>query len=285
MSPAITDSPPPTAPAPAAGDGWALFLDIDGTLLEHHRDPTGVVVDQDLRDLLTRLDRRLGGAVAVISGRSLASIDTLFQPMRLRAGGLFGIEMRLSPADPAVAAPEPPALAALAARAHAEFGHVRSIVIERKGPVLAIHTGPAPGTLDEVTRLAKAALPGLPPGYRIVEGNVGVELMPAQALKGDAVGRFMATEPFKGRRPIFIGDDVPDEHAFESVHRLGGVAVKVGRPEQATAAPYALADVAAVRAWLGDPQFPLLDRLARQEGRPLPATETPPRLSRMAGLM
>lgn len=251
--------------APTAGDRWALFLDIDGTLLEHHKDPTGVVVDDELRDLLKLLDERLGGALAVISGRSLASIDTLFQPMVLRAGGLFGIEMRLSPDQPAVAAEEPPALAALAERAQAEFATASNIVIERKGPVLALHTGPHPDSLDHITRMAKAALPSLPQGYRVVEGNVGVELMPAQALKGDAVHRFMTVEPFKGRRPIFIGDDVPDEHAFESVHGLGGISVKVGKAEQATAALHALADVAAVRAWLGDPQFPLLDKLVRRE--------------------
>ncbi|WP_211115048.1 trehalose-phosphatase [Nitrospirillum amazonense] len=265
MSRAISEAMPSPALAPAAGDRWALFLDIDGTLLEHHKDPTGVVVDDELRTLLSNLDRQLGGAVAVISGRSLASIDTLFQPMVLRAGGLFGIELRLSLDEPAVAAEEPPALAALAERAEAELGRAPNIVIERKGPVLAIHTGPHPQSLDHITRLAKAALPGLPDGYRVVEGNVGVELLPAAALKGDAVYRFMTVEPFKGRRPIFIGDDVPDEHAFESVHALGGIAVKVGRPEQATAALHALADVAAVRAWLGDPQFPLLDKLVRRE--------------------
>ncbi|MEE3624926.1 trehalose-phosphatase [Nitrospirillum sp. BR 11752] len=265
MSRTTSDAKADSALAPTAGDRWALFLDIDGTLLEHHKDPTGVVVDDELRDLLANLDRQLDGALALISGRSLASIDTLFQPLRLRAGGLFGIELRLSPDEPAVAAEEPPALAALAERAQAELGHAPNIVIERKGPVLAIHTGPHPDSLEHITRLAKSALPGLPAGYRVVEGNVGVELLPAQALKGDAVHRFMATPPFQGRRPIFIGDDVPDEHAFESVHGLDGISVKVGRPEQATAALHALADVAAVRAWLGDPQFPLLDKLVRRE--------------------
>ncbi|MDE1150470.1 MAG: trehalose-phosphatase [Azospirillaceae bacterium] len=253
----------PVAAAPKVGDRWAVFLDIDGTLLEHQKDPTAVSVDDELRQLLLALDRQLDGAVAVISGRSLASIDELFQPMVLRAGGIFGLEIRLSPDEPAVAAPEPPALADLARRMEADFG--RTLVIERKGPVLALHTGPDPDLLAHITRLAKGALPGLPEGYRVVEGNVGVELMPARALKGEAVRRFMATETFRGRRPIFIGDDVPDEHAFDCVNDLGGIAIKVGRPEQATAALHALSDVAAVRAWLGDPNFPLLDRLVARE--------------------
>jgi trehalose 6-phosphate phosphatase len=76
-----------------------------------------------------------------------------------------------------------------------------------------------------------------------------VELRPAGADKGDAVRALMKLDPFTGSRPVFLGDDLTDEHAFEAVAAMGGAGVLVG-PQRATAARYRLPSVAAVGDWL-----------------------------------
>ena len=48
---------------------WALFLDVDGTLVEIAVEPDAVHVDIRLITLLTALQRKLDGAVALVSGR------------------------------------------------------------------------------------------------------------------------------------------------------------------------------------------------------------------------
>lgn len=245
----MTDTAPGQTP-PRLGPGrHALFLDIDGTLLEHADHPDAVSVDRDLMDLLTALERRLGGALAFISGRSLSAIDRLFAPLKLCAAGLYGLEHRLRRDGPVVEAKEPEDIAALATEMAAEFSPTPGVYLERKGPVLAIHTRAAPDALAAVKKAAEIALPRLSGGYRIVVGEAGLELMPLQAMKSAAILRFQMQEPFVGTQPIFIGDDTSDESGFELVNEIGGMSIRV-RPKGATAARHTLPDVAAVKAWL-----------------------------------
>lgn len=235
---------------PRLGPGrHALFLDIDGTLLEHADHPDAVSVDRELLDLLTALERRLDGALAFISGRSLSAIDRLFAPLKLCAAGLYGLEHRLRRDGPVVEASEPEDIAALATEMAADFGPTPGVYFERKGPVLAIHTRAAPEALAAVKKAAEIALPRLSGGYRIVVGEAGLELMPRQAMKSAAIRRFQMQEPFAGTQPIFIGDDTSDESGFELVNDMGGVSIRV-RPNAATAARHTLPNVAAVKAWL-----------------------------------
>jgi trehalose 6-phosphate phosphatase len=239
---------------PAPGPDVALFLDIDGTLLEHQPHPESVFVDDDLRNLLLAATGRLDGAVAFITGRSVAMVDRLFQPLALPVAGLYGLEHRLTPGGEATAADEPADLAAVAEALEQEFRDTEGVYFERKGAVLAIHTRAAPQAFAAVQAAAEDALPALPAGYRIVAGNAGLEFLPIEALKGAAIRRFMEIEPFAGRRPVFIGDDVSDESGFEYVNGLGGISVRV-RPRGETAAHYALDGVAAVRNWIGLVRF------------------------------
>lgn len=239
---------------------WALFLDIDGTLVELVDDPSAAAIDASTRELLDRLDRHLGGATAIVSGRTIASIDSLFWPTKRRAAGLYGLEVRSQPAEPAPAAVEPAAIAGLATRWNVEFGCYPGILIERKGPVLSVNTGHDDTLLQLVTRAAERALASLPGQYRIVAGSAGIELLPLEAHKGDAIRNFMAMAPFALRTPIFIGDGEPDEHAFFVVNRMGGISIRVG-PGGPTHAHFQLDDVAAVKAWLSDPAFPNLETL------------------------
>lgn len=246
---AHTTSPAPATEPKLPAGRWALFLDIDGTLLEHADHPEAVSVGPELRDLLLALELRLDGALAFISGRSIGAIDLLFAPLQLRAAGLYGLEHRLRRDGPAEAADEPADIAALAAEMEAEFAREPGVYIERKGPVLAIHTRAAPQALAAVTKAAETALPHLSAQYRVVAGNAGIELMPVEAVKSAAIRRFMELEPFAGRRPVFIGDDTSDESGFETVNEMNGLSIRV-RPTAPTAARHVLADVAATRRWL-----------------------------------
>ena len=227
---------------------WALFLDIDGTLLEHAEHPDAVSVSDELRSLLQGLDHKLNGALAFITGRSVAAVDHLFQPLKLRAAGLYGLEHRLLPDDDVEVAGEPADIAALAEEIEAEFGRGQ-VYIERKGRVLAIHTRAAPHLLPRATQLVEQALASLPKGYRVVAGNAGVELLPLEAAKGAAIRRFMDIAPFTGRRPVFLGDDTSDENGFEAVNDAGGISIRV-KPPAHTTARYGLAGVAETLAWL-----------------------------------
>ncbi|TPK70421.1 trehalose-phosphatase [Mesorhizobium sp. B2-4-15] len=239
----------PNLPAPDVPQGpWALFLDIDGTLLEHAAHPDAVVVNDALRMLLARLETQLDGALAFITGRSIAAVDHLFQPLRLRAAGLYGLEHRLARDGPVEAAGEPADIAALAGEIEAELASA-DVYIERKGPILAIHTRAAPHLLQRATQLVEQALERLPAGYRVLAGNAGVELMPLEAAKGAAIRRFMAEPAFKERCPVFLGDDTSDENGFETVNEMNGISIRI-KPQGQTAARHKLADVGEVLAWL-----------------------------------
>lgn len=227
---------------------FALFLDIDGTLLEHADHPDAVSVSGDLRRLLETLERRLDGALAFITGRSITVVDHLFAPLKLRAAGLYGLEHRLTANGPAEAADEPADIAALAEEIEAEFAGA-GVYLERKGPILALHTRAAPHLLARATELVEQALHRLPPGYRALAGNAGVELMPLEAAKGAAIRRFMKLSPFAGRQPIFLGDDTSDENGFEAINEAGGISIRI-RPQGPTAASCSLSGVAEAIAWL-----------------------------------
>lgn len=227
---------------------YALFLDIDGTLLEHAAHPDAVSVSDGLRSLLAATDARLQGALAFITGRSIAAVDRLFAPLELPAAGLYGLEHRLLANGTVEAAVEPADIAALAEEIEAEFAGA-NVYIERKGPILALHTRAAPHLLKRAIQLVERALERLPPGYRVLPGNAGVELMPFEAVKGAAIRRFMALSAFSGKQPVFLGDDTSDENGFETVDSAGGIAVRI-KPQGHTDAPYALAGVSEALAWL-----------------------------------
>lgn len=226
----------------------ALFLDIDGTLVEHAPHPDAVRVADDLPGILEDLSRRLGGALAFVTGRDLKMVERLFGELGLPAAGTFGLERMLGK-ELQTGDAEATRVAPVFRRMEREFAGIHGVYFEHKGAVLAIHTRAAPEALEKVTALARAALDDLPGGYRLIEGHAGVELLPEGATKNAAIAWFMERHPFKGRVPVFMGDDASDEIGFNWINENDGLSVRV-RPEGPTAARHTLASVAEVHDWL-----------------------------------
>ena len=239
------DPPRPRPPRPA--DDWALFLDVDGCLLELAEAPHEVTVPPPLPDLLDRLSQRLDGALALVSGRALASLDALFAPLQLTAAGLHGLERRSAVAT-VPSPPRSPALAAVHEEARSLADGFPGALVEDKGAAIGLHWRRAPQAAETLRSFAEAALPRLP-GYRLQHGDHVVELRPAEGDKGSAIRALLEEPPFRGRVPVFAGDDITDESGFAVVNAFGGVSVLVG-DRSPSAAHFGLRDPAEVRAWL-----------------------------------
>lgn len=245
----MTDPGSPILPGPPPVQrGWALFLDVDGCLLDFADAPEDVHVPDELRDDLLRLHDGLGGALALVSGRGVAQLDGLFAPLRLPCAGLHGIELRDAGNAPVPTPAAPAALDGIRQRA-AQLARLHpGMRVEDKAATLALHWRAAPEAESALLAFASAALADLP-GYRLQHGNCVVELRPEGGDKGSAVERLMGSPPFAGRLPVFAGDDYTDEDGFATVNALGGLSVIVGE-RRPTAASHALPDPAALRRWL-----------------------------------
>ncbi|MDH4104802.1 MAG: trehalose-phosphatase [Gammaproteobacteria bacterium] len=208
---------------------WCLFLDVDGTLLDIAASPDQVRVESGLHDLLARLLIVLDGAVALISGRPIVELDRLFGPHRWTAAGVHGLERRDSIGswhrqggiDEAAIAQARDLLRQIAERLPGTF-------FEDKGTAVALHYRQVPHAESQVRAEARAIVRVVGPRLSLLEGRMVVELRPAGANKADAIREFLGEAPFKGRRPIFIGDDITDQPALDAVERIGGLSVAVG---------------------------------------------------------
>ncbi|HEY8521156.1 MAG TPA: trehalose-phosphatase [Gammaproteobacteria bacterium] len=226
----------------------ALFLDFDGTLLEIAEEPSRVQPSPRLRALLPELGPATGGAVALISGRMIAEIDRLLEPHRFPAAGIHGLERRDADGRHSTA---DAATAALAAAREALLPLVErhsGLLLEDKRHALALHFRRRPDLEGEVRAAVAALETRLPPELEVMPGRMVFEIKPRAASKGRAIESFMSERPFRGRTPVFVGDDVTDESGFAVVNALGGVSVKVGDGD--SAASFRLADVEAVLDWL-----------------------------------
>lgn len=227
----------------------ALLLDIDGTLLDLAPTPRDVVVPPDLVPTLDGLLERTSGALALVSGRSLADIDWIFAPARYPSVGGHGAEMRLSIESEAVAARAPPMNPDLKRRFAAVARMDPDILVEDKGYSFALHFRRAPhletAIYDAVSAI-RADLPNAP--IEILPGKAVCEIKPSGITKATGVRELMSREPFKGRRPVFLGDDVTDETVFAVMPDFNGLSFSVGRQARGVAGSFA--DPHAVRGWL-----------------------------------
>jgi len=226
----------------------AFFFDLDGTLAPIAPTPEAAAVPVSTIALLQRLRRTTNGALAVISGRALDTIDRMLQPLRLPAGGLHGAQWRgpdghlwEASVDPEESGRLLDALNALAAR------HP-GVQLENKGLSFAIHYRHTPGLEERIRQEVQAAAEPFSRRYALQYGKMVAEVKPRGADKARAIERFMTVEPFASRMPVMAGDDLTDEPAFRAVNQFGGISIKIGGGE--TSASGRLADPAALALWL-----------------------------------
>ena len=234
---------PPSRPAL---EGAALFLDLDGTLAPIAERPDDVGPDRRRNDLLSRLAIRLNGRLAVVSGRSLDDIDRILEGRVACAAAIHGLVRRDARGVIGEAPPHPGLASARATLKDFAAGDPR-LLVEDKSLSLTLHYRLAPDraqdALDLAERLATVT------GLTLQPGDMVVELRTPGASKGDAIRAFMTEAPFKGAQPIFLGDDLTDEHGFFAVRQMGGYGVLIG-PQRRTTAIYRMDGVEEALSWL-----------------------------------
>ncbi len=226
---------------------WAYFLDADGTLIEIAETPDGVLVDAVLLRLIEQLSRACGGALALVSGRSIANLEALIGCRHLPMAGLHGLERRDAEGRWRTHTTAFEAKTAIKSALLPVVERHPGLLLEDKGLTLALHYRQTP-TLAAYVHRFMARQTHLGEGLEIQRGKRVVEIKPAGIDKGSAIDAYLAEPPFRTRRPVFIGDDLNDEHGFAAVNRLDGISIKVGRG--ASCARFRLPDVQAVRRWL-----------------------------------
>ena len=234
------------------GERWqasALFLDVDGTLLDIAESPDSVCVSRELCAALQSLYQRLGGALALVSGRSVDSLDRLFAPLQLPASGVHGAQLRLRAGEPLCRVSTANLSAPIRERLHTLAGAHAGVLVEDKGSSIALHYRCAP-VAGEVLASSLHRLLSEPEGQglRLLPGKMVFEVIAHACDKAQAIRHFLEVEPFAGRHPLFIGDDVTDELALAMMPELGGLALSVG--QLLPGARAAFADAAQVRAAL-----------------------------------
>ena len=228
---------------------WAWFFDVDGTLVEIAASPSRIVVHDELLPLIEQLHSRTKGAVSLITGRAIRDLDQFLPLPGISIAGQHGLELRTADGKmisnmvgQEVLIPVRDALTAAVAR------HP-GLMAEFKGMSMALHYRRAPTLAGYAHRLVRSLQATYAPEFLILKGKRVVELRPAGMDKGEAIRRLMATEPFRGRTPVFIGDDVTDEAGFAVVNAMSGHSIKVGPGP--SSARFRLRSVTQVREWLG----------------------------------
>jgi len=242
----------------------ALFLDFDGTLVALAETPEAIEVPPALVALLGDLHGLLGGAVAVVSGRQIDSIDRYLAPLRLPAAGEHGVQRRDAAGH--MQEQRPPDLVAVLDAANELAGAHPGLLVERKHAAIALHYRLAPD-LEAVCRETMSRVIAGQPQFELLHGKFVFEVKPAGVNKGIAIDAFLREPPFAGRMPVFAGDDTTDETGFAVVQPRGGVAIKVGSGP--SLAVHRLESPRAVFEWLVEAR----DLLA---AGPRPATQGTP---------
>lgn len=241
---------PPELPAADKLDEWAVFFDIDGTLLDIAEKPEAIYVPDGLLSDLAYLSGKLGGALALVTGRSISFVDTILPGTRFPLAGLHGAERR-----DATGRVTPVHLTVNFLKAKEELKRRAErwphILVEDKQAAIAIHYRQVPHLADDMRRLMDEIAVIAGPGWTLQQGKMVVELRPAAHDKGHALETFMAAPPFRAKRPLVFGDDVTDEAMFKAANALGGLSVRIGvAEERPSAATLYLQSPAILRAWL-----------------------------------
>ncbi|EJN01682.1 trehalose-phosphatase [Phyllobacterium sp. YR531] len=229
---------------------WALFLDIDGTLIDLAPTPNGIIVPEVLPEHLSSLYKQLDGAMALVTGRSIESADAMFAPFQFPIAGMHGSEVRDGVGHQATKLID--RLALDEARQELEKLTLRwpQTIIEDKGLAIAVHYRQVPEAERAVQATLSTIHSKLGDGWKLQSGKMVVELLPSGTDKGSAIADFMSTAPYKGRRPLAIGDDLTDEAMFRFVNGSNGRSVRVGTPLFQSDAQYEVNSANDVRSWI-----------------------------------
>jgi trehalose 6-phosphate phosphatase len=190
-----------------------------------------VVVDSQLPNVLARLQDKLGGALAIISGRPIAFLDQHLGSGRFDSAGLHGLEHRIGNDLYLCQAEDHPALRVIVEGLKEIIRDKPGLLIEDKGCSVALHWRLAAHEKEFCIATAHAALESLGADYRVQFGKAVAEILPSAAGKGKVIEAFLREPPYRGRRPVFIGDDLTDENGFRAVNAAGGISVRIGPGE------------------------------------------------------
>jgi trehalose 6-phosphate phosphatase len=240
-----------TIPAPEAVElsRMALLLDVDGTLLDIAPRPNEVVVPPMLREILGDLIGRAGGAVALVSGRTIEGLDRLFSPLAIPAIGGHGAEMRVDVSAPVVRSAAAGLNDSIRQRLHLLGSIDPDVLVEDKSHSISLHYRLAPQQ-ETFLKSAVSEIVASEPDHDVefLLGKYVIDIKPRLFSKGSAVRELMTREPFAGRTPLFIGDDMTDESVFAILPALDGSGYSVGREIAGTQGTFASPQD--VRSWL-----------------------------------
>lgn len=227
----------------------ALFLDFDGTLVDIVARPDAVALAEATRNALAIIAQHTDGALAIVTGRDIATIDAFVAPLRLPIAGVHGFTRRDAMGRVQMPETDGKLLDNLKEVLGALCSEHEGLLLEEKAGSVALHFRARP-ELEDICIAAMERIVDGAGAFRVSRGKMVVEARPKDANKGAAVAAFMSEAPFSGRVPLFAGDDVTDEDAFEAVNVVGGISIKVG--DGPTAATFRASSTAAFAAWLAE---------------------------------
>lgn len=266
----ITEQMAPYSSLPEPAPDWALFLDVDGTLIEIAETPDAVIVPAGLVAQLGRISGALGGAVALVSGRSIANLEELLGPVPTAIAGLHGLELRQGGGSEIHRAQVDRHLLHEAREALQAFADSHDgVMLEDKALTLALHYRAAPQAQEAVEAKAAELVARHEGQLHTIRGKMVVELKTLGSDKGTAIEALMAAPPFAGRVAVFAGDDITDEDGFAAIDRLGGISIRIGAFAGGSLAQLHCDSVADFGRWLAS----VAETLSKTVGRTRPDLE------------
>lgn len=227
----------------------ALFLDIDGTLLDIAGTPEAVEVPSDLPDILTKLSSCFQGAVALISGREISFIDKLFPDLTLPIAGLHGAELRYNSGE-VIRPPQSTTFRQAKDYLKKAADDLHGVIFEDKNMAAALHYRNAEELEDLVKKHVAYAGEIAGSSWQVQHGKMVAELRPTNYNKGTALSQILQLADFKTRIPYAFGDDLTDEQMFLTAETFGGYGVLIGNPTRKTNAKRMLSSPQKLRDWL-----------------------------------
>jgi trehalose 6-phosphate phosphatase len=244
-------------PPPSPEAHWAWFFDIDGTLVEIAQSPDRIVIPGYLPPLITRLSYLSDGAVALITGRSIADVDRMLPLNGIAIAGQHGLEIRSATGALSTHPVRAERINSIRTALLDAVARHPGLIAEYKGLSIALHYRHAPALASYAHRLMRTLRDRYAPDFVIQKGKKVVELKPAGKDKGVAISELMHEPPFAGRVPVFVGDDVTDELGFKVVNGMGGHSIKIGPGR--TNAKWRLENVKSLRDWLHESAVMLVE--------------------------